>query len=272
MLIHQILWNPDPEFFNICGFSIRYYGLLFALGLFFSHKVLDYIFKSENISPKYLDLLTIYGVVGIFLGARLGHCLFYNPQYYLSHPIEMFFPLRIGLGGKIEFTGYQGLASHGGAIGLIISLYFFAQKTKQSFLQTLDYIAISTGVAAGFIRIANFVNSEIVGTPASVPWAITFSRVDLIPRHPTQLYEAIIYFLIFLLLFRQYQKKSKKTSNGFFFGWALMLIFTSRFLIEFVKVEQASFENGLILKMGQLLSLPPILVGIAILLFIKNKN
>ena len=217
MISDHIHWNPDPEITNIFGFPLRYYGLLFAGGIILSVYVLRWIFKRENIPPENLDILTIYGVIGILAGARLGHCLFYEPSYYLSHPLEAILPIPFSPEGGIKFVGYQGLASHGGALGLLIALYFYAKKTGHSMIDTIDLIAVVTGLAAGFIRLTNFINSEIIGMRTTKPWGIVFDRVDDIPRHPAQLYEAICYFIIFTFMMFLYRTQRDKLKNGFFF-------------------------------------------------------
>ncbi len=229
--------------------------------------VLRWIYKKENLPTENLERLTTYGVIGILVGARLGHCLFYEPAYYLSHPLEMLLPISFDSDGGITFVGYQGLASHGGALGLLIALYVYAKKTGQSMINTIDLIAVVTGLAGGFIRLANFINSEIIGLPTEKPWGIIFSRVDNIPRHPAQLYEAISYFMIFALMLFLYKTRRDKLKNGFLFGLVLVLIFSARFMIEFVKENQTGFEDGMIFNMGQLLSLPYILVGIGFMIY-----
>lgn len=267
MILNYIHWNPDPEIINVFGISIRYYGLLFVSGLILSVYILGWIYKRENIPPENLEKLTIYGVIGILAGARLGHCLFYEPSYYLSHPIEMILPITFPLDGGVKFIGYQGLASHGGALGLLIALYFYFRKTKHSMIDTIDLIAVVAALASGFIRLANFMNSEIIGMPTTKPWGIIFERVDSTPRHPAQLYEAISYFLIFAIMILLYKMQREKLKNGFFFGLVLVLIFTARFIIEFVKENQVGFEDGMTFNMGQLLSLPYIFVGIGFMIY-----
>lgn len=267
MISNYIHWNPDPEIINIFGISIRYYGLLFVSGLILSVYFLGWIYKRENLPSENLEKLTIYGAIGILAGARLGHCLFYEPSYYLSHPIEMILPITFPPDGGIQFTGYQGLASHGGALGLLIALYFYSRKTKHPMIDTIDLIAVVAALASGFIRLANFMNSEIIGMPTTKPWGIIFERVDIIPRHPAQLYEAISYFLIFALMILLYKTQREKLKNGFFFGLVLILIFTARFIIEFVKENQVGFEDRMTFNMGQLLSLPYIFVGIGFVFY-----
>jgi len=267
MILNYIHWNPDPEIVNIFGISIRYYGLLFVGGLILCIYILGWIYKRENIPSEYLEKLSIYGMIGILVGARLGHCLFYEPSYYLSHPLEMILPITFLPGGGIKLIGYQGLASHGGALGLLIALYFYSRKTKHSMIDTIDLIAVVAGLSFGFIRLGNFMNSEIIGIPTTKPWGVIFERVDNVPRHPAQLYEAISYFIIFIILMVLYKKMRDRLKNGFLFGLATVLFFTARFIIEFVKENQVGFEDGMTLNMGQLLSLPYIFVGIGFIIY-----
>lgn len=267
MILNYIHWNPDPEIINIFGISIRYYGLLFVSGLILCIYILGWIYKKENIPSNNLDKLTIYGMIGIIVGARLGHCLFYEPSYYLSHPLEMILPITFPSDGGIKFTGYQGLASHGGILGLLIALYFYSRKTKHSMIDTIDLIAVVSGLSFGFIRLGNFMNSEIIGMPTTKPWGVIFERVDNLPRHPAQLYEAISYIIIFAAMMILYKNKRDRLKNGFFFGLGSVLFFIARFVIEFVKENQVGFEEGLTLNMGQLLSIPFILVGIGFMIY-----
>lgn len=267
MILNYIHWNPDPEIVNIFGISIRYYGLLFVGGLILCIYILGRIFKKENIPSQNLEKLSIYGMIGILAGARLGHCLFYEPSYYLSHPLEMILPITFPPDGGIKFIGYQGLASHGGALGLLIALYFYSRKTKHSMIDTIDLIAVVAALECGFIRLGNFMNSEIIGIPTTKPWSVIFERVDNVPRHPAQLYEAISYFIIFTIMMILYKKMRDRLKNGFFFGLVLVLCFTARFIIEFVKENQVGFEDGMTFNMGQLLSLPYIVVGIGFIIY-----
>jgi prolipoprotein diacylglyceryl transferase len=273
MTLNYINWSPDPEIINIFGISIRYYGLLFVSGLLLSIYTLGWIFKREKIPSGNLDKLSIYGMIGILAGARLGHCLLYEFSYYLAHPLEMILPIRFLNEGGIEFIGFQGLASHGGGLGLIIALIFYSRKTKSSFIDTIDLIAIVTPLAGGFIRLANLMNSEIIGMPTTKAWGFIFARIDNIPRHPAQLYEAISYFLIFAFLIILYKTKRTYLKNGFFFGLTLVLIFSARFLIEFIKERQVAFEENMNLDMGQLLSIPYLVVGIGFIIYglLKTK-
>jgi phosphatidylglycerol---prolipoprotein diacylglyceryl transferase len=267
MILNYINWNVDPVIINVFGISIRYYGLLFVSGLILCIYILGWIYKRENIPFEHLEKLSIYGMIGILAGARLGHCLFYEPSYYLSHPLEMILPITFLPGGGIKFIGYQGLASHGGVLGLLIAIYFYSRKTKHSMIDTFDLIAVVSGLSFGFIRLGNFMNSEIIGIPTTKPWGVIFERVDSIPRHPAQLYEAISYFIIFTIMMILYKKMRDKLKNGFFFGLAAVLYFSARFIIEFVKENQVGFEDRMTLNMGQLLSFPYIAVGFGFIIY-----
>ena len=274
MIINYIHWDIDPEIINVFGISLRYYGILFVSGLLLCLYVLKGIFRNENIPLTHLEKLTIYGIIGILVGMRLGHCLFYEPSYYFSHPLEIILPIQPTADGGYKFSGFQGLASHGGTLGLIIALIIYAKKTKESLIKTIDLIAVVAPLAGCFIRLANLMNSEIIGYPTTVPWAFIFVRVDNLPRHPAQLYEAISYLLIFGLMLYLYKTRREYLKNGFFFGLVITLIFVARFIIEFVKERQVSFENKMQFDMGQLLSIPFIVLGIGFIIYglIKTKK
>ncbi|MEC5165619.1 phosphatidylglycerol:prolipoprotein diacylglycerol transferase [Flavobacterium sp. PL11] len=257
-----IIWDFDPEIINIFGFPLKYYGLLFACGLLLSMQILKKIFKNENLKDSAHEALIFYGIFGIFIGARLGHCLFYDFDYYSKNILEIILPIKKTLNGGYEFAGYAGLASHGGTIGLIISLYLYSKKFHIKFLKILDVIAIVAPLGAMFIRLANLMNSEMIGNTTSMPWAFIFLKVDNLPRHPAQLYEAISYFIIFLTVSIAYKYGSIKLGDGYHFGLTITLIFIMRILIEFVKIDQVEFEEGMILNMGQLLSIPFVIIGI----------
>ena len=214
----------------------------------------------QKIPYEKFDSLFVYCLLGIVIGARLGHCLFYEPGYWLSHPVEMLLPVKITDSG-IKWTGYQGLASHGGTIGLMLALWIYSRRVKLKFLTVLDNIAIATPLAGCFIRLGNLMNGEIVGTVTHVPWAFIFPHEDMQPRHPAQLYEAIAYLLIFIIGLRLYKKYKTTLYPGFYFGYCLTTIFTFRFLVEFIKASQEAFEDSMMLNMGQWLSIPFILLG-----------
>ncbi len=274
-----IHWNITPEAFTVFGIPVRWYGLLFVGGFIAAFQFLEWLYKRENIPYKKLSRLATYSIIGAFAGARLGHCLFYEPEYFLFHPLEMLLPIGYDENGEMIFQAYTGLASHGGAFGILIALLLYKWKTKEEILPLLDRIAIATPLGCAFIRLANFFNSEIIGYPTDVPWAIVFEQVDMQPRHPAQLYEAVFYFILFLVLFFTYKRKglpslSKEGSGvvGFYFAWCIIAIFTFRFFVEFIKERQVDFENNLPIDMGQILSIPFIILGIVILFSGKKKK
>lgn len=252
MIESIIHWDVSPEIFSFGFISIRWYSLLFALGFIVGYQIMSKIFLIENKTQKDLDSLTIVMIISTVIGARLGHCLFYDPEFYLSNPIEI---LKIWRGG---------LASHGAVIGILLGLWIFVRKRKGrfTFLWVLDRIAVVTALAGCFIRLGNFFNSEMIGLPTDLPWAIVFEKYDSVPRHPGQLYEALAYLVVFLVLYFRYQAMKSKTPPGQLIGLFFLLIFIARFFIEFVKIDQVPFEAGLPLNMGQILSLPLILIGI----------
>jgi prolipoprotein diacylglyceryl transferase len=272
MTSNYIYWNVDPEIINVFGISIRYYGLLFVSGLILCIYILGWIFRRENIPQELLEKLTIYGIIGIFVGARLGHCLFYEPSYYFAHPLEIILPIQPLPGGGYKFSGYQGLASHGGGLGLIIALIIYSHKAKQPLIKTIDLIAIVAPLEGCFIRLGNLMNSEIIGIPTTKPWAFLFARIDNIPRHPSQLYEAFCYLLIFVIMIMLYKYLRTRMQNGFFFGLSLTMVFIARFLIEFIKEKQVDFEENLAIDMGQILSIPYIIVGIGFIIYGITKT
>ncbi len=265
-----INWNVDPEIFWITDtFPLRYYGLLWALGLISGYHIVKRIFVKENIPVESLEKLIIYVFVGAFLGARLGHCFFYEPLYYFQNPIEILLPIK-KIGDSYSFIGFQGLASHGGVIGVLTAIILYARKFKINLLWILDRIAIASTVTAAFIRIGNLMNSEIYGKPTNGNWGMVFQRDDLIPRHPTQIYEALSYFLIFGILILIYKFNYLRMQNGLLLGIYFTLFFSTRFIIEFFKENQVGFEDSMTINMGQILSIPFILVGLA-LIFLKIK-
>ena len=267
-----ILWNPNLVAFHLGPMSIRWYSLCWLLGLASAYFIVKRLYKEQKIKPELFDPLFIYCFVGILIGARLGHCLFYEPDYFLSsgkHIVEMILPIHFMADGSWKFTGYEGLASHGGTIGLIIALWLYVRRTKVNIWHVLDNVAIATPVTACFIRLGNLMNSEIIGKATDVPWAFIFERVDMTPRHPGQLYEAIAYAIFFVIGWYFYRKKPQRMGTGFFFGLCITLIFTARFFIEFTKDIQEEFEASMLLNMGQLLSIPFVIVG---LLCIFNRK
>ena len=276
----SINWNPNPELFNLFGsLPIRYYGLLWVVGIALAYVIVHRQYRDRKIDEKTFEPLFFYCFFGILIGARLGHCLFYQPDYYLNHFWEMILPVKFLPDGGWKWTGYEGLASHGGTLGLIIALWMYCRKTKMHYMDVLDMIAVATPITACFIRLANMMNSEIIGQPTDVPWAFVFERVDMLPRHPAQLYEAIAYFIFFLgmvYLYKRGQQKREKASlpyhRGFFFGLCLTEIFVFRFFIEFLKEDQVDFERTMALNMGQWLSIPFILIGVYFMFFYGKKT
>ncbi|MBU0942400.1 MAG: prolipoprotein diacylglyceryl transferase [Bacteroidetes bacterium] len=254
-------WDFNDEIISIFGFPLKYYGLLFASGLLLCMYILKGIFKAEKLSNEAHEALFMYGIIGIFVGARLGHCFFYDFDYYSQHLLEIILPIQKNVNGNYQFIGYAGLASHGGTLGLLLALYLYAKKYKIKYLMILDLIAVVAPLGATFIRLANLMNSEMIGNPTTMPWAFVFKRIDNVPRHPAQLYEAIAYLMIFITIFAIYRSKKIQIGNGFYFGFAITLIFVMRILIEFVKINQVEFENGMLLNMGQILSIPFIIIG-----------
>jgi prolipoprotein diacylglyceryl transferase len=219
-----------------------------------------FIYKKEGRPGAEIDTLTIYMVVATIVGARLGHVLFYNPMYYFQNP------------HKIIMTWEGGLASHGGVIGILIAIYLFARKTNVSYLWALDRISIVAAFTFCMIRLGNLMNSEMIGIPTTLPWGFIFTSRDNIPRHAAQLYEAIHYFMSFIVLFYVWYKQRDRMKNGFLFSWSLIILFSFRFVDEFFKINQEQFEDGMILNMGQLLSIPFILIGIVLLILITGKK
>ena len=298
-LLLSINWNPDPELFKLFGsIPIRYYGLLWVVGIGLAYLVVRQQYRNKKIGDDKFEPLFFYCFFGILIGARLGHCLFYQPDYYLNHFWEMILPVHFLPGGGWKWTGYEGLASHGGTLGLIITLWLYCRKTKMHYMDVVDMIAVATPVTACCIRLANLMNSEIIGKPTDVPWAFVFERVDMLPRHPAQLYEAIAYFIFFLGMIYLYKqgriKQSEKPQTdfskaavgkatagiaatsrhhrGFFFGLCLTEIFVFRFFIEFLKENQVNFEDGMTLNMGQWLSVPFIVIGVYFMFFYGKKK
>ncbi len=260
MLINFITWNVSPEILHLGGLSIRWYGLLFALGFYIGYLIMEKFFKKEGVALPLLDKLAIYMILATVVGARLGHCLFYEPAEYLRNPLEI---LKVWHGG---------LASHGAAIAIIIALYMYNRKTGISYWWVLDRIVIVVALAGVCIRTGNLMNSEIYGHVTNLPWGFIFVRDNAAdPRHPTQIYEALCYLLIFFALLKYYYMKDGKPKPGMIFGSFLISLFMVRFIIEFLKENQVNFESQMTLNMGQLLSIPFVIAGIVIVIM-SSKN
>ena len=271
-----ILWNPDVVAFSLGPVEVRWYSLFWCLGLFAVYQLMHYLFKEQKLGEDKFEPMFVYCFLGILIGARLGHCLFYEPEYFLSHPVEMFLPIRKFSDGEWHFTGYEGLASHGGTLGLMLAIVLYSRSVKLNLMHVLDNVAIVTPICACAIRLGNLMNSEIIGRPTDVPWAFIFQRVDMQPRHPGQLYEALCYAVFFFIVWAIYRRsldikgvnKDKKplfdirVGSGFYFGLCIFLIFLSRIFIEFTKENQVDFESSMTFNMGQLLSVPFVLLGL----------
>lgn len=267
-----VYWNVDPEIFWITdSFPLRYYGLCWLIGLGLSYFIVKWIFNREKIPLGHLEKLTTYIFIGAFAGARLGHCLFYEPAYYLQNPLEIVLPIK-KVGDSFAFIGFQGLASHGGLIGIILAIFLYAIKTKINFLWIMDRVALSSAVAAALIRIGNLMNSEVYGKPTNGNWGFVFERDDMIPRHPTQLYEALSYLVIFVILLFIYKSEKIEKKNGFLAGLLLIMLFSARFFIESFKENQVAFEDGMAINMGQILSIPAILIGLLLIFYRRNMR
>ncbi|WP_321286370.1 prolipoprotein diacylglyceryl transferase [uncultured Sunxiuqinia sp.] len=247
-----IHWNVDPEIFSLGPLSVRWYGLLFAIGFLGGYYQGERMFKFEDINLEWLESLFIYLIVATIIGARLGHVFFYGWDYYSQHPSEI---LKVWHGG---------LASHGGALGIIVALILWSRNvSKRPVIWIMDRVVVPTALVAALIRTGNLMNSEIYGIQTSLPWGIIFERNgETVPKHPTQIYEALSYLLTFCVMLYTYWKTDLRNRQGFIVGVFFVMIFLARFLIEFIKEDQEAFESGMALNMGQWLSIPFILGGI----------
>ncbi|MFC6998555.1 prolipoprotein diacylglyceryl transferase [Rufibacter roseus] len=297
-MLSFILWDVSPDIFSLGPVTVRWYGLLFAMAFVLTQPIEKYIYRKNGRTDEDVDILTMYMIIGTVIGARLGHCLFYDPVYYLSNPLKIF----------MIWEG--GLASHGGTIGILVALYLFSRKYKFNYFWVLDRIVIVVAIGGACIRLGNLMNSEIVGKPTDVPWAFIFPRdvehlspatqplpegaalvqrirqpdgsveMDVVnqatdsisnyfmavPRHPTQLYEALFCIFLFVLLYTLWKKGAGRVT-GLLFGLFVTLLFSFRFLVEFLKENQVAFEDSLPLNMGQWLSIPLVLIGLAVLFY-----
>jgi phosphatidylglycerol---prolipoprotein diacylglyceryl transferase len=257
-LLTALVWDFSNTAFHIGTWSVRWYGILFALGFFVGQIILTRIYEAEGKPASLVDVITFYMIIGTVVGARLGHCLFYEPEQYLKNPLEI---LKIWHGG---------LASHGATVGILFALWLFSRREKLSYLWVLDRIVIVVGLGGAFIRLGNMMNSEIIGRPTDLPWGVIFplnpDGLSQVARHPTPLYEAGFCFLLVGGLYLIWRHYKAATPRGLIFGLFVVLLFTQRFLLEFLKENQVPFENGLPLNMGQILSIPLILVGVVVLM------
>jgi len=258
--MQHIVWSLNPIAFSIGSIHIFWYGIFFATAILSGLHFMKWVYRLEGKDEEILDSMFIYIVIGIVVGARLGHCLFYDPAFYLANPM------------KILAVWEGGLASHGGGLGVLIALYLYVKKYKLNFLWLLDRVAIPTALFGFFVRMGNLMNSEIVGHKTELPWAIIFTKIDGFPRHPTQLYESFSYLLIFFILTYLYKFKRDSFNDGFLFGLFLLLVFSARFIVEFVKEKQASYSTEFFLSTGQLLSIPFLILGLGLILWSTRKK
>lgn len=261
-MLSEITWTADPVIFTVGPKEIRWYTLMFMIGFAIGYKIVERMWTRESINPKWIDPLLYFTLAGTVVGARLGHCLFYDPGYYLSHPFEI---LKVWEGG---------LASHGGVLGIIVAIYFYSKHvSRQSMLWTFDKLVVPTGLVAALIRIGNLMNHEVYGLPTDLPWGFRFIEnlhawrqgaepIFSAPSHPTQIYEAACYLLTFVLCMWLYFKKDAWKKEGLIFGIFMICIFTARFFIEFLKNNQEDFEAAMPINMGQCLSIPFVVTGI----------
>lgn len=275
MLSNVIHWNVDPVMFNIGSFGMRYYSMGFLIAFVLGYYIVSRMFKQEKVNTDYLESLVIYMFLATLIGARLGHCLFYEPNKFLTseHWTEIFWPFHNG-----SFTGFQGLASHGAAVGILLALCLYWRRYGMNAWWFLDRLVIVVALGGAFIRLGNLFNSEIYGGPTNLPWGFIFEHNQTsdstwyLPKHPTQIYESLSYFIIFGVSLWYYIRKKGNFKTGTIFGWWLVALFGVRFLIEFVKNDQVDFEAGMALNMGQILSLPFIFGGLAIAWLAHNSK
>lgn len=257
-------WDISPELFSIGPLTVRWYGLLFASSFIIGYYIMLKIYREDKRSEDDLNDLIWYMILGTVLGARLGHCLFYNPAYYLANP------------HKILMVWEGGLASHGASIGILLAVYLYSKKkAKQPFLWLMDRLVITVALGGAMIRLGNLFNSEIVGRPTDVPWAFVFPNAHvadpLVPRHPAQIYESLAYLIVFIVLTFLFKKQKNNPPQGQIFGLFMIMVFGFRFFVEFYKENQTYFEEGMFLNMGQILSIPLVLFGIYLVIRSKSK-
>ncbi len=265
MGIGYITWNPDPVIFEIGRLSIYWYSLFLVLSFYISYRLTLHMFKREGKSTDPIFSYGLFILAGLFLGGRLMHCLAYEPDYYLQYPWDIIKPWRGKLGLNAVFVGYQGISGHGSALGIVLGIIINSLRTGVPIIWMIDRIAVFGPLIGFFVRTGNLFNSEILGKITDLPWAFVFPRADNIPRHPVQLYEALAYLVIFIFSYRYYLKKAGKEKPGEILGLVLILVYSSRFILEFFKAKQSDVETDMVLNMGHLLSIPFIVAGIILL-------
>jgi phosphatidylglycerol:prolipoprotein diacylglycerol transferase len=262
-ILAQIQWDVDPIIFQLGPLPLRWYSLGWLLAFGIGFYIVRWIYLKEGKPERDLESVLFFMMLGAMIGARLGHVIFYRPGYFLANPIEII----------AVWKGLRGLASHGGAVGIFVALFLYVRnRPDQPNLWLLDRVAIATPLGGMFIRLGNLMNSEILGLPSDAPWAMVFTRVDGIPRHPAQLYEAIAYLFIFILLLILYRRRGASIPHGTLTGIFLTLVFSARFLIEFVKERHVPFEAGLPLSMGQILSIPMVILGVSLFWWAQKRG
>jgi len=262
MLSLAIHWNVDPVLIHIGSYGLRWYSMGFLVAFVLGYYIVRWMFRREGVRESYLESMLMYIFVAVLVGARLGHCLFYEPDYFCTsaHWTEIFWPFHEG-----RFTGFQGLASHGAAIGILVALWLYWRRYGMNPVWFLDRLVVVVALGGAFIRLGNLFNSEIYGVETTLPWGFVFERNgETVPKHPTQLYESLSYFVIFGVSLWYYVRKKGQFRTGTVFGWWLVALFGVRLMVEFVKNDQVDFEAGMALNMGQLLSLPFIVGGLVV--------
>ena len=262
MSLAYIVWNMDPVLVRIGALSIRWYSVFLLVSFYLSFLFVKHIFEREGKSKSILLSYGLFILAGLFVGGRLVHCLAYEPEYYLKFPWDIIKPWRGVLGQNATFVGYSGMAGHGSALGIVLAIVLNALRTNTSMVWMIDRVALFGPLIGSFVRIGNLFNSEILGSRSELPWAFIFIRADGVPRHPVQLYEAVTYMLIFIFSYGYYLRYSDRGKPGSLLGLVLILIYSSRFVLEFFKEKQSDVEIGMVLNMGHLLSIPFIVIGL----------
>ena len=260
MTFLSIVWDANPVLFSLGPLTLRWYALMFMFSFTFGVIIMKRFFARENVPLQEIESLLSYVFFGTIIGARLGHCLFYDLDYYIENPLEFF------------KTWKGGLASHGAALGILLSLWLFVKKFNRPYLWVVDRVVIVVALSGFFIRIGNFINSEIYGHQTNLPWGVIFKVTgETVPKHPTQIYEALAYLVIFFGLLCIYKYYKTKVPHGLLFGLFLVFVFGFRFFIEFIKETQELFEEKMLLHMGQILSIPFVILGIGLVIYSRNN-